>query len=155
MIALGAALVLLLALAGGAGAEALHPERNQAASDAEKLDALLQAWESTYINEYWDEHWAAQYPDAGLPWTDDIAREAAFRIAVHTVLRMQLVSVDGLFYYTPSLGYYAGIDGRRSYYWVSLNPPSWMLNAHVYENLYIEVDAATGELMYLLIGSNG
>jgi hypothetical protein len=154
-IALGAALVLLLALVGSAGAEALHPEKNQSVPDAEKLDALLTAWENTYLNEQWVNNWAARQPPARLPRADDITLEAALRLAVDIALRMELISVDGLFYYTPNLGYYAGIDGRKSYWAVSLDPPDWMFNARVYECLYIELDAVTGECLYLLIGANG
>jgi hypothetical protein len=154
-IALCAALVLLLALAGGAGAEALNPQGNPSRPDAEKLEALLTAWENTHLSDQWDAYWASQYPHAGLPQAGDIAREEAFRIAVHTALRMQLVSVDSLSSYTPNLGYYTGIDGRRSYWAVALNPRSGMTNEGVYQNVYIEVDAITGDCLYLLIGGNG
>jgi hypothetical protein len=157
-IALGAALVLLLALAGGAGAEALNPQTNQSVPDAEKLEALMAAWEATYFNEvalgslYAE---AEQFEQAGTPQPGDIAPAQAMRAAVDMVLSLHLLTVDDLFYYTPECGYAIAWDVQPDRWIISLNPPLWMVNEGLYESLHLQFDAVTGQCIYLLVGGRG
>jgi hypothetical protein len=155
MIALAATLVLLLAMATGAGAEALDPRKNQSATDAEKVDALLGAWERSYINDQWYAAWATRFPNAGLPKADDITREAVLRAAVELVLRLEWVTVDDLFYFTPEFEYQDASDTEPNRWGVSLKPLLWMQNEGLYQPLNMQFDAATGQCIFMLVGGRG